>query len=120
MALEPVIRYLPDAANNVWSFRMPEIVRSPVFRQNDNIIKANLSGFYLMLQPLGIDIYTDVERLLYVIHQTGSSVDVFVLAQGNFDMKKYQDAVDRTKPKPRQKGAPKRAPIPRIPAGRST
>jgi len=110
VALESPIRYLPENVNNVWVFRMPEIVQSNAFRSNENVIKANLSGFYLMLQPMGIDLYTDVDRLTYIVQQSATSVDVFVLAQGKFDGVRYQEAVDRSRPRIRARPIPNKSP----------
>jgi serine/threonine-protein kinase len=94
------VRYLPDSANHAWIFRVPEIVKSAMFRQNDAAVRESLAQHTGFLSPLGIDLYNHVDRAVFVMPST-SSQEYFVLLQGTFDQPAFQKAMDYGKPRPR-------------------
>jgi hypothetical protein len=76
---------------------MRDIVRSAVFKQNDEVIKANLSTFFLSFQQFGINVYNDVDRVFYVVVRGVGSAEMLVLLHGTFETRKLQEMVEKDK-----------------------
>jgi hypothetical protein len=98
---------LPEGTNNVWVFKLQELFKSPVGKQYDNLLKAKLSDYYLLLQNRGIDLYADVDRVAYAVYPTGNSLSLFALFQGSFDGRKFQEAMEQARPRPVARKVPR-------------
>jgi serine/threonine-protein kinase len=106
--LESPARYLPEPTNNVWVFKLPELFQSPLGKQNDNLLKAKLSDFFLSLQKnSGIDLYADVERISYALFPGATTPNSFVLLQGSFDGRRFNEAIEQSRPRPKPHKLPR-------------
>jgi serine/threonine-protein kinase len=110
LALDPLPRCLPDGASNVCTFRVPELVRSAVFKQNEDSIKANLSEAFLQFQTFGINIYNDLERATYAVVAQGNSLEGVILLQGTFDPLAFEKTMDANRQQFRQRRTSKNGP----------
>ncbi|MBL8795918.1 MAG: serine/threonine protein kinase [Planctomycetia bacterium] len=99
---EPVFRFLPDTANNVVVYRIPEIVRSRVYRDNDVVIKQSMLAPRVLLENFGIDLFADVDVAVSSLPSSPNATDFCYIFQGAFNARKFQEGIDRVQSRPRR------------------